>query len=288
MVLDKASGSSSSSSAKCFVGKVRSMKGLLGCKRKSSVDVTLQEELLLHAGACLEFRRTCQRLEFRLTCQRLGFRRTYQQQTYQAVKQVIWHLSLVRVQQLHIELAIWLALQPEAVVLMQHHVGVGMVYGVSKGHGAAALVLVHVKEFAGEGVLHETLEGLHHLGYQLVQCEQYGHLHELAVYLLGGLIILYSHLPTASLDVIGASIGWLAALLAALVCLAQPAERMPKQLEIQPMKLRMVTAAAVLLMQKSMPGKCSIPPLIKALMEAEEDIVAVMAIEDTPSLCTIA
>ena len=56
---------------------------------------------------------------------------------------------------------------------MQHHVGVGMVYGVSKGHGAAALVLVHVKEFAGEGVLHETLEGLHHLGYQLVQCEQY-------------------------------------------------------------------------------------------------------------------
>ena len=56
---------------------------------------------------------------------------------------------------------------------MQHHVGVGMVHGVSKGHRAAALILVHVKEFAGKGVLHETLEGLHHFGYQLVQCEQY-------------------------------------------------------------------------------------------------------------------
>jgi len=54
------------------------------------------------------------------------------------------------------------------------------------------------------------------------------HLHELAVYLLGGLIILHSHLPTARLDVIGASIGWLAALLAALVCLAQPVEHMTK------------------------------------------------------------
>ena len=56
---------------------------------------------------------------------------------------------------------------------MQHHVRVGMVYGVSKGHRAAALVLVHVEQFACEGFLHETLEGLHHLGYQLVQCEQY-------------------------------------------------------------------------------------------------------------------
>jgi len=54
------------------------------------------------------------------------------------------------------------------------------------------------------------------------------HLYELAVYVLGGLIVLHSHLPTAGLDVIGPSIGWLAALLAALVCLAQPAEHTPK------------------------------------------------------------
>jgi hypothetical protein len=54
------------------------------------------------------------------------------------------------------------------------------------------------------------------------------------------------------------------------------------------MKPMMVTAAALLLLQKSMPGKCSIAPLVKALMEAEEDIVAVMAIEDSASLCTIA
>jgi len=54
------------------------------------------------------------------------------------------------------------------------------------------------------------------------------------------------------------------------------------------MKLVMVTVAAFLLLQKSMPGRCSSAPLIEALMEAEENIVAVMAIEDSPSLCTIA
>ena len=90
-----------------------------------------------------------------------------------------WHeltcrdLSLVRVQQLHFEQPIRLTLQPEAVVFMQHHVDVGMVDSVSKGHRAAALILVHVKELAGKGVLHEPLEGLHHLGYQLVQCEEH-------------------------------------------------------------------------------------------------------------------
>ena len=54
------------------------------------------------------------------------------------------------------------------------------------------------------------------------------------------------------------------------------------------MKLVMVTVAALLLLQKSRPDKCSNAPLVKALMEAEEDIVAVMSIEDSPSLCTIA
>ena len=83
------------------------------------------------------------------------------------------NLSLVRVQKLHIELPVWLALQPEAVILMQHHVGIGMVHGIGKGHRPAALVLVHVKQLAGQGVLHEPLEGLHHLGYQLVQGEQH-------------------------------------------------------------------------------------------------------------------
>ena len=60
------------------------------------------------------------------------------------------------------------------------------------------------------------------------------------------------------------------------------------QLEGQPMKPVMVIAAALLLLQKSVPGRCSNAPLVKALMQAEEDIVAVMAIEDSPSLCTIA
>ena len=54
------------------------------------------------------------------------------------------------------------------------------------------------------------------------------------------------------------------------------------------MKPVMVIVAALLLLQKSVPGRCSNAPLVKALMQAEEDIVAVMAIEDSPSLCTIA
>lgn len=38
--------------------------------------------------------------------------------------------GFVGIQQLHVELAIWLTLQSEAVVFMQHHVGVGMVDSV--------------------------------------------------------------------------------------------------------------------------------------------------------------
>ena len=63
-------------------------------------------------------------------------------------------------------------MQSEAVVLMQNHMAVGVVDCISEGHRPAALVLVHVKELAGEGVLHEPLQGLHDLGYQLVQGEQ--------------------------------------------------------------------------------------------------------------------
>ena len=75
------------------------------------------------------------------------------------------HFSLVRVQQLHKQHSIRLALQPEAVVFVEHHMSVGVVHRINKGHRAAALVLVHVKQLARQRVLHQALEGLHHLGY---------------------------------------------------------------------------------------------------------------------------
>ena len=58
------------------------------------------------------------------------------------------------------------------MVVMKQHMCIGLVDLVGEGHPSGALVLVQVKQLAGQVIRHQALQVLHSLGYELVQCEQ--------------------------------------------------------------------------------------------------------------------